>query len=161
MIRSKRGFTLVEMVVVLALLSIIGIAAIPSMEMVYRQEIRKSANALCLDLKTIRQQASLTGKNYSLVVGADDRTYTMTCDSDATQVLRSGNKENSKNIKYEIVGNDSITTKTISFTGKTMKNEAGTVIDKYSIKVHYTGSVSYAEITFENLTGRYTIDIKS
>lgn len=161
MIRSNKGFTLVEMIVVLVLLSIIGVAVIPSMEIVYRQELRRSANALCLDLKTIRQQASLTGKSYALVVSADDHSYTMSCDSDATQALRSGNTENSRNIKYEIIGNDSIPTKTISFTGEIMKNEVGTAIDKYSIKVNYAGASSYAEITFENLTGRYTIEIKS
>ncbi len=159
MVRSNKGFTLVEMIVVLVLLSIIGVAVIPSMEMIYKQEIRKAANALCLDLKTLREQARLTGKTYSLVVGVDDHTYTMT--GDGTQVLRSGNKENSKNIKYEIIGDDGNTTKTIKFMGKIMINEAKAPIDKYTITVHYIGVASHAEITFENLTGRYTVDIKS
>ena len=161
MMRSNKGFTLVEMIVVLVLLSIIGVAVIPSMEMVYKQEIRKAANALCLDLKTLREQARLTGKEYSLVIGVDDHSYTMTCNSAATQGLRSSNNENSKKIRYEIVGSDGSITKTIRFTGKIMENEARDDMDKYSIKVNYTGSVFYADIIFENLTGRYTVDIKS
>ena len=161
MMRTNKGFTLVEMIIVLALLSMIGVAIIPSMEMVYKQEIRKAANALCLDLKTLREQARLTGKTYSLVVGVDEHTYTMSGDTTAAQALRSSNKDNSNHIKYEIMDSSGNITNTISFTGKIMKNAVGASKDQYNIKVHYMGSVSYAEITFENLTGRYTIDIKS
>ena len=55
--RNNRGFTLIEMAVVLVLIGILSATFVPSMEIVYKQEIRKAADIICADLVGLRKQA--------------------------------------------------------------------------------------------------------
>lgn len=166
--KSNLGFTMIELAVVLVLLGILGIALIPSMNMVYKQEIRKAADILCMDIINIRKQSMATGVQYELFVS--DHEYTITPGIiQATSGSRTGNGEDSinKNIRYEIKSvyesGSTSTAGIINFKGSDMSNNViamGSTIDHFEIKVTYDSVAEYAEIIFYPMTGHYTITMK-
>ena len=50
--KGSKGFSLLEVALVLLIMGIIGVAAIPSMQNIRRQEVNKLAKEICLDLVT-------------------------------------------------------------------------------------------------------------
>ena len=170
--KESKGFTLLEMTVVLVLICLLGVALVPSMKMVYRQEIRKAADILCADLMTIRKQAIATNVTYSLVVDpTEEYKYTISpgiIQSTVTKRINNYNDSISPNIKYTISGEceDGTTyssTLICYMKGKLVEGFVGTPkeVKELTIIVTYDGTPEYAEIVYDGFTGRYSITIKN
>ncbi len=170
--KESKGFTLLEMTVVLVLICLLGVALVPSMKIVYRQEIRKAADILCADLMTIRKQAIATNVTYSLVVDStEEYKYTISpgiIQSTVNKRTSNYNDSISPNIKYTITGKYEDGTTYISHficykDGKLVDSPVGTPseVKELTIKVTYNGTPEYAEIIYDGFTGRYSITIKN
>ncbi|PHV72338.1 hypothetical protein CS063_02350 [Sporanaerobium hydrogeniformans] len=57
---KENGFSLLEIAVILALIGLLGIAALPNMQMIYKQQTNKLAKEMALDLTTQRAQCILS-----------------------------------------------------------------------------------------------------
>lgn len=170
--KESKGFTLLEMTVVLVLICLLGVALVPSMKIVYRQEIRKAADILCADLMTIRKQAIATNVTYSLDVDPTEQyKYTISPGIIQSTVNKRTNNYNdsiSPNIKYIIAGeceDGTIYTDTLIcyMKGKLVEGLIGTPkeVKELTIIVTYDGTPEYAEIVYDGFTGRYSITIKN
>lgn len=61
-----KGFTMLELIIVLVLMAIITAGIAPNISLVGKSEAKKIAGELCTDLMTIRQKALLDGKKYTI-----------------------------------------------------------------------------------------------
>lgn len=61
-----KGFTMLELMIVLVLMAIITAGIAPNISLVGKSEAKKIAGELCTDLMTIRQKALLDGKKYTI-----------------------------------------------------------------------------------------------
>lgn len=52
--KGEKGFSLLEVALILLIMGIVGIAAMPSLQNIRRQEVNKLAREICLDLVTQR-----------------------------------------------------------------------------------------------------------
>ncbi len=70
---TQRGFTLIELIIVLAIVAILVVIGVPSMnEMIVNQKVRGTANDLLMDLSYARSEAIKRNANVELVrAGAD------------------------------------------------------------------------------------------
>lgn len=169
--KTCKGFTLLEMTIVLVLISLLGVALIPSMKLVYRQEMRKAADILCADLMTIRKQATATNNTYTLVVDSTDtHQYTISPTLlNATNAGRASNHQDdiSPNVEYTIrvkYEDDSEDVKDgVYYQNGRLVDTTGAAareVKEAMIKVTYDGTSEYAEIIYDGFTGRYSITIK-
>ena len=169
--KTCKGFTLLEMTIVLILICLFGVALIPSMKIVYRQEIRKAADMICADLITIRKQAVATNVTYTLTVDNSEK-YKYTISPTIINTSSGGRSNNnqdgiSPNIEYTISGkyeDDSLyTSESIYYQQRKLVDDAtatASELKELIIKVTYDGTNEYAEIIYDGFTGRYSITIK-
>lgn len=74
--RKERGFTIIELIIVLALLSIISAITIPSIGMVHRQEATKALDMLLMDISHYGLKAKKNpSHSYSITFEKSDPTY--------------------------------------------------------------------------------------
>lgn len=157
--QKMKGFTLVEMAIVLLLIAMLGMVAIPGMKMIYKQEAKKAAYNLCLDLVNLRKQAIITGNTYTLEMkdptSLNKSEYTL---SPGITLATGGSSKtletaNNPNISFELEGR---TDRKVIFEGRVMKDAAGIEQAEFVIIVRYAGTI-YIEILFDHLTGKYTM----
>lgn len=154
--QAKKGFTLLELAIVLVLMGVIGVAIIPSMEWVYKQELHKAAQGICLDLLTLRQQAMATGNTYTLTMNSNQNTYEMVGEEGVRAPLRSSNSPSAKAITYTREDQTPLTT--ISFQGDVLEvNDIP--LEVINIKVEHSKSSKSIEIQWYR-SGHYTISMK-
>ncbi len=73
---SQRGFTLIEVMVVVVLIGIILLFAIPNFASIQRRaRIRAGAEEIGQDFRDVRERALSSGQTYYAVKGASDRAY--------------------------------------------------------------------------------------
>ena len=72
---SERGFTLVEIIIVVVILSIAAMAAIPLMSSASDVQIRSASNLIAADLEYAKSMAISKGQNYSVVFNASANSY--------------------------------------------------------------------------------------
>lgn len=159
--KDKKGFTLVEMSVVMVLICLMGVALIPNMKAVYKQHAIKAVDSICIDLVTLRKQAIATGGEYTLEVSGNKYTM-MPGIQTSSGKWRSKPDNMASKILFSVVGGDGSTvvaSNKIVFKGRSMKDALGNEKEYFIITISYDGVV-YTEAKFEGLTGRYTITKK-
>jgi prepilin-type N-terminal cleavage/methylation domain-containing protein len=72
---ERRGFTLVELLIVLVILSIVGLTAIPMMSSAADIQIRSATNMIAADIEYARSMAISRGQDYSVVFDKDADSY--------------------------------------------------------------------------------------
>ena len=72
---SMRGFTVVELLIVVVILSIAALTAIPMMSSASSVQIRSAANLIMADLEYAKSMAITRGQNYSVVFSATTDSY--------------------------------------------------------------------------------------
>jgi prepilin-type N-terminal cleavage/methylation domain-containing protein len=70
-----RGFTLVELLIVVAIISIAALTAIPMMSSAASMQIRSAANMLAADLEYAKSMAISRAQNYSVVFDVGAESY--------------------------------------------------------------------------------------
>ena len=73
--KNTQGFTMLEIVIVIILMGIIGVAAVPSISMIHKQEVKKLAQEMCLDLTSQRMKAMTTGMKHRIRLIEDTGMY--------------------------------------------------------------------------------------
>lgn len=185
--KNNKGFSLVELMVVLVLMSIICIAIMPNVRAVRRQEAKKAANELCLDLVTLRTTTRASTSDYTLTLVQDPTTlmynsYTITPELlTASGSERDGNKDNSQRVNIrmqkELVSGDPSTRMDIGqvlyFEGSEMKTTStmGAVLPEIIITITSGGTINLAgeiigpdamvEVRFNYITGYYSLNVTS
>lgn len=95
--RRNQGFSLLEVALILLLMGIVGVAAIPSMQSIRRQEVRKFASEMCLDLVTQRSKERVNpGEGYQLVLSNSDGSGAPYYGYTLQRILPSGGTEEIK-----------------------------------------------------------------
>lgn len=170
--QNKRGFTLLEMALVLLLTGLLGAVVVPSIKNVRRQELRQIANELCLDLVQVRKMSKANAKaEYVLELQVDAQSgntygYTIkevTGNTPPYEVLQHKNK-NREIIQINIF-NDS---RGGLISGNNLSFKAGEVYDgnltfipskQYNspLKIELEGHDMKAVIEFAFDTGHYTL----
>jgi Tfp pilus assembly protein FimT len=163
-----KGFTVLEIMIVVLLIGIIGIAAVPSVGLIRKQEVQKIAKELCLDLSAQRIQAmtaNASGRGLELL---DTRgayySYQLTPALDtASGGTREKNKDNSTNIRismqatYELGVVDNLEKIQFDNYGYMMDTSTPSkTINELSITITY--DTAQSKITFNGVTGNYKID---
>jgi prepilin-type N-terminal cleavage/methylation domain-containing protein len=69
------GFTIVELLIVVVILSIIALTAIPMMSSAASIQIRSAANMIAADIEYARSMAISRGQNYSVVFDKNTDSY--------------------------------------------------------------------------------------
>lgn len=69
--KDQRGFSLIEVALILLIMGIVGIAAIPSLAQARKQEVNELAKEICLDLT---QQKMYDGIYTNVYVGQEERS---------------------------------------------------------------------------------------
>jgi prepilin-type N-terminal cleavage/methylation domain-containing protein len=72
---SRRGFTLVEVIIVVVILSIAAMMAIPMMSSAGSVQIRSAADAIAADLEYAKSMAISRQRKYSVVFDIDNESY--------------------------------------------------------------------------------------
>ena len=71
----KSGFTLIEIIIVVVILSIAAMAAIPMMSSASNVQIRSASNLIAADLEYAKSMAISRGQNYSVVFDVAANSY--------------------------------------------------------------------------------------
>jgi len=79
---KTRGFTLIEIIIVVVILSIAAMAAIPLMSSASDVQIRSAANLIAADLEYAKSMAISRGQNYSVVFDEGANSYQIEDQSD-------------------------------------------------------------------------------
>ena len=82
----SRGFTLVELLIVIAIITIAALTAIPMMSSAASVQIRSAANMITADLEYAKSMAISRGQNYSVVFDKDTERYWIE-DQDGNKLL--------------------------------------------------------------------------
>lgn len=69
------GFTLIELIIVIMIISIAALTAIPMMSSAASMQIRSAANMLTADLEYAKSMSISRGQNYSVVFDKDAESY--------------------------------------------------------------------------------------
>lgn len=71
----SRGFTIVELLIVVVILSIVALTAIPMMSSAASIQIRSAANIIAADIEYARSMAISRGQNHKVVFDKDTDSY--------------------------------------------------------------------------------------
>lgn len=74
-LHNESGFTLIEIIIVVVILSIAALAAIPLMSSASDVQIRSASNVIAADLEYAKSMAISRGQNYSVVFDTINNTY--------------------------------------------------------------------------------------
>ncbi|MDF2613656.1 MAG: hypothetical protein K0S71_1442 [Clostridia bacterium] len=168
--QNRRGFTIVEVAVIIILMGFIGIIAVPSVGLIRRQEVKKLAKEICLDLTAQRTKAMTMGRVQHSVELTDDAAlgyyngYKLSpAIHTAGGTQRDKNEANSKNIRITMETTDgeadviAVPTK-IQFDGYGYMMDTGVPSkDIYELKIVITYDTAKADIFFDGITGHYKI----
>ncbi len=169
--KRSKGFSLLEVALVLLIMGIIGVAAIPSMQNIRRQEVNKLAKEICLDLVTqITKQNTNRSETYVLnlvsknALGTDPYYgYTISQVLSPTNLkLLDRRIEHNKNIEIVIKdtnGNIPVTPITeLEFSNKKITDVVGNEY-KTTLKISLKNDQSKLDILFYTGTGHYEITV--
>ncbi len=164
--KSSKGFSVTEVVVAIVIIGILGVAAVPSIQLVGRHEVKKFAKEMCLDITTQRLRAmTSSGANYSVdlvssVPPGAYYTYTLSPAHISVSGVRQVNKGNSNGIRIIMQTSDSAlgitTTSCVQFDKRGfMMNDTGAYIEALKISINY--KETNTQIDFDGVTGNYKI----
>jgi len=170
--KSNRGFTILEVAVIIIIMGLIGVIAVPSVGLIRKQEVKKLAKEMCLDLTTQRIKAMSMGSDYFCLVELTDSAilghnydYKLSFKNETTGIIKElvKNKDNSKNIEITMktfdeagnVINPNISN--IQFDNYGYMMEMDTTNDIYRLTAVIKYDTADAKIDFYGITGNYTI----
>ena len=84
--RHGDGFTLIEIIIVVVILSIAAMAAIPMMSSASSVQIRSAVNLIAADLEYAKSMAISRGQNYSVVFNKDNESYAIYKDGESSPI---------------------------------------------------------------------------
>ena len=162
--KSSKGFTLVEVIIVVAIIGITALLAVPMISSGADFQIRAAGNIIAADLEYAKSLAIANQEKYSIVFNASNETYVMQ-DSDAVAVadpVRAGstvsvdfaNDGRFNSIDISSVSFDTTDTITFDYLGSPY-NGSGSALSSGTITLS-AGSQSMT-ITVEPITGYVTI----
>ena len=183
--KDTRGFTVLEMMIVVILIGIIGTAAIPSIGLIRKHEVRKLAKEMCLDLTSQRMHAMRGNRlNYFLALHKDSESvhyysYKLNPATDTvSSQIRGENKDNLRKIHItmkaiyiaDVKGLEDLENLSIEELEAAAREEIEVVrfdnygyllsmdeeIYKLVIKIDYDSVES--KIVFNGVTGHYSIN---
>lgn len=169
--KDRRGFTILEVAVIIVLMGLIGVIAVPSVGLIHKQEVKKLAKEMCLDLTTQRIKAMSMGTNHFVELTGEDTSgynydYQLSfLKKDSTPleiVLIDKKRDNSKNIHITMQTSrgeaEVIATPTkIQFDHYGYMMDTGTSEkDIYELTISIKYDNAEAIITFDGITGHYT-----
>lgn len=73
--RARRGFTLLEIVAVVAILALVIALVVPNLALSRQGDLREAARDVAGALELARQRAVMTGKPHRLLIGLEDGSY--------------------------------------------------------------------------------------
>lgn len=94
---SEKGFTLLEILIVIAILGLVAIVAIPSINNTFRFSVKSAAREIATLTKDTSNSAQITGKIHRIVFDLDKNQYWVESSSDSTLMT----SEESKKIAQE------------------------------------------------------------
>ena len=83
---TQRGFTLVEATITVAILALAVSVVIPAVSNITRAEMRETAGILAGTVRSLYDQAALSGQTYRLVLNLEKNTIS----SEATEQVEKG-----------------------------------------------------------------------
>lgn len=173
---NHRGFSLLEVTLILLIMCMIGVAAIPSTHQIRRQELNQFTREMCLDLVTLRtKEKANSADRYALELlpntdGITYYGYTLSKNGGIPDTERNGKKDKMEIILYDVTEGIPPT----AINGLTLKKDqlmpgilSDVVIDatpgpsiyneKLIIELKY--DIYIAKIEFEYETGHYKMQI--
>lgn len=167
--KNSKGFTVAEIMMVVVLISIIGVSALPSINLIRKHEIKKIAKSLCLDLATQRMYA-MRGDELDYFIrlishpeGTYYYTYEVYAVSDTLTEQDNIIRKHSNQVQITMQttqGEVGVTSAphTIQF------NAYGELLDTstepkgiYKLEITITYEKLHTTITFDGITGHYSI----
>ena len=158
-LRMKSGFTLIEIIIVVVILSIAAMAAIPLMSSASDVQIRSASNLIAADLEYAKSMAISRGQNYTVVFDAANNSYGIYKKGETDPIQHPVKKgfdyvmnftNDSRLGKVDITG--------VSFTDGTVEFDClGSPTEGGSITLDADGNT--ATITVEPVTGYISISL--
>lgn len=159
------GFTLVELLIVIAIIAIAAFTAIPMMSSAASVQIRSAANMLTADLEYAKSMAISRAQNYSVVFDVSADSYWIE-KQDGSKLLHPVKKgflyeinfqTDSRLNKVDIVDVDFDTTSEVKFDylGSPLNGSGGPLLDSGVIRLQAGGTTT--TVTVEPVTGFVSI----
>ncbi len=96
MATKRAGFSLIELLIVVAILGLVGIIAIPSISNTFRFSIKSTARELATLIKDASNSAQITGKIHRLVYDMKNQQYWVESSSESTLLTSEESKQYEK-----------------------------------------------------------------
>ncbi len=162
---KEQGFSLIELMVVLVLIGLLGLVALPSTQMIYKQETNKFAKEMALDLTTQRFQSMASATSgetllaQSLGVGNYDMYQLTPANRDAGGNETMENKGPSPELQMVMQAASDSNLQTINRVVISPKGELlaedGSPMKKLVVTMTYKGIQT--ELTMDAISGHYEI----
>lgn len=144
----KKGYTLIELIIVLALISILFIMAIPSTGFFIEIQEKRELEGFRKDLLFARNRAIIESRDYDVKFHIDDNQYFIIRTGENLETIKS--KKFEKGIRFD--KNNLLNSITFKHNGTT--KDSGTFYLRNSKNYRY-------EITLSPVTGRIKVEVSN
>ncbi len=166
--KNNSGFTLVELMICIALMGILISVFVPGLGMIYKQDVRKATELICSDLTMMRDQSKATGNTYKIRTNSAKNGYTLSPPIIGSGEGRTGSAIDgiNPNIRYEMYRSTSSTSGStvqtpvteVHYKSGRIFDVANSSINDLIINIVYEGDARMtAKIVYDGITGHYTV----
>jgi prepilin-type N-terminal cleavage/methylation domain-containing protein len=152
---AKNGFTLIELIIVLAILIIISSIALPSFTVSEQWILKATAQEMVNDIRSVQMTAVHTGKNYNFEIHLDEKFYRIRMDNPLASTIKYVELDDcihsiTSTLSREGYGGSYTNYRIITYTPTGIPSQTGSITIK-------TKSGYETEITIAVATGRVMI----